>query len=145
MIRSKSYTRTFANFSLISIREIAIVLLGAIILANVIIFVSGNNFSLINKAEASTATFDSAASPTTFAVSNVEYQVSSSGSDNLKAVSFTTSSPDGTAPTGAKVRLVRDSSTWFTCSPTGSGEQWRCPISGLSVEEINVFDTSVTQ
>jgi hypothetical protein len=145
MIRSKAYGRTFANFSLTSIREIAIVLFSAIILANVILFVAGDSLSLVNKAEASNATFDSVALSTTFAVSNVEYQVSSSGSDNLKAVSFTTLSPDGAAPSGASVRLVQGSSSWFTCSPTPGGEEWYCPISGLSVEDINVFDTSITQ
>ncbi len=143
MMRGQSHHRTFTTFSLISLREIAVVLVSAAVLANIIIFAAGNHFSLVSKAEASSITFDTAISPATFTVSDVEYQVSPSGKDNLTGISFTTSSPDGAAPAGAKVRLVQGSSTWFTCSPTGSG--WYCPISGLSIEDINVFDTSITQ
>ncbi len=142
-MRGKSTRRTNSLFSLSSLREIAVVLVSATVLANVIIFATGNNFSLVSKAEASSSTFDTAAAPSTYTITDVAYQISPSGHDNLTAVTFTASSPEGTAPAGVKVRLVQSSSTWFTCSPTGS--EWHCPISGLSTEEINVFDTSVTQ
>ncbi|MBN1119629.1 MAG: hypothetical protein JXJ17_01000 [Anaerolineae bacterium] len=136
--------RTFTTFSLKSLKEIAVVLASAAILANIIIFAAGSHFSLVNKAEASSTTFDSAISPTAFTISDVEYQVSPSGPDNLKSVSFTASSPNGAAPAGVKIRLVQGSSTWFTCSPI-SGGGWYCPISGLSIEDTDVFETSVTQ
>jgi hypothetical protein len=143
-MRGKSTRRTNSLFSLSSLREIAVVLVSATVLANVIIFATGNNFSLVSKAEASSSTFDTAAAPSTYTITDVAYQISPSGHDNLTAVTFTASSPEGTAPAGVKVRLVQGSSTWFTCSPTSGGE-WHCPISGLSTEEINVFDTSVSQ
>ena len=141
MSRQWTNLRTFGTLSLISMREIAIVLFSAAVLANFIIFATGGKMTLVGKAEASETVLVS----DTFSISNIEKHTSITNPDVISHISLTIASPDGKEPANVKVRLVENSSTWFSCAPAESETQWHCPVTGLSTTEMDSLKISITQ